>query len=109
MTEQRTEDQLRWEEIRELVEEDGISEEAARLRLQDTDLWLLRPSARFDEDLQGEEGVRQWEQAAMIAETLADTVSNGERTIQASPAMTMLAWDVAARAKEALRRARQRV
>jgi len=33
MTEQRTEDQLRWEEIRELVEEDGISEEAARLRL----------------------------------------------------------------------------
>jgi len=45
----------------------------------------------------------------MIAETLADTVSNGERTIQASPAMTMLAWDVAARAKEALRRARRRV
>ena len=96
------------EQIRELVEEDGISEEAARLRLQDTDLWILRPSARFDEDLQGEEGVRQWEEAAAVAETLADAVSNGERTIQASPAMTMLAWDAAARAAEALRRARQR-
>jgi hypothetical protein len=97
------------EVMRELLEEDGISEEAARLRLQDTDLWILRPSARFDEDLQGEEGVRLWEEAAMVAETLADTVSNGERTIQASPAMTMLAWDAAARAKEALRRARRRV
>ncbi len=96
------------EVMRELLEDEGISEEAARLRLQDTDLWLLRPGARFDEDLQGEEGVRLWEEAADVARTVADAVSNGPGTIQASPAVTMLAWDAAARAEEALRRARRR-
>jgi len=104
--EQRTEDYR--EQIRELVEEDGISEEAAHLRLQDTDLWLLHAGARFDEDLTGEEGVRLWEEAAIVARTVADAVSNGPGTIQASPAVTMLAWDAAARAEEALRRARDR-
>lgn len=97
------------EQIRELVEEDGLNEEEARLRLRDGDLWLLRPSARFDEDLQGEEGVRLWEEAAKVAQTVADAVSNGPSTIQASPAVTMLVWDAAERAEEALRQARQRV
>ncbi len=96
------------EVMRELLEDEGISEEAARLRLQDEDLWLLRPGARFDEDLQGEEGVRLWEEAVDVACTVADAISNGPGTIQASPAVTMLAWDAAARAEEALRRARQR-
>ncbi|MBA2713725.1 MAG: hypothetical protein H0U55_09270 [Rubrobacteraceae bacterium] len=94
--------------MRELIEEEGVSEEVARLRLQDEDLWLLHPGQRFDEDLQGEEGVRLWEEAAMVAQTVADTVSNGPGTIQASPAVTMLVWDVAIRAEEALARARQR-
>ncbi len=67
-----------------------------------------RGGARFDEDLTGEEGVRLWEEAAMVARTVADAISNGPGTIQASPAVTMLAWDVAARAEEALRRARRR-
>ena len=94
--------------IRVLVEDDGISEEEARLRRLDGDLCLLRPSARFDEDLQGEEGVRLWEEAAKVAQTVADAVNNGPGTIPASPAVTMLAWDAAARAEEALRRARER-
>ena len=94
--------------MRELMEEEGVSEEVARLRLQDEDLWLLHPGARFDEDLQGEEGVRLWEEAAQVARTFADGVSNGPGTIQANAAITMLVWDAAARAEEALRRVRQR-
>jgi hypothetical protein len=95
--------------MRELVEEEGLTEEAARLRLRDEDLWVLPPHARFDEELQGEEGVRLWEQAAQMAHTVADAISNGPGTIQASPAVTMLAWDAAARAEEALARARDRL
>ncbi|MBA2715359.1 MAG: hypothetical protein H0U55_17640 [Rubrobacteraceae bacterium] len=94
--------------MRELIEEEGVSEEVARLRMRDEDLWLLHPGQRFDEDLQGEEGVRLWEEAAEVAQTVADTVSNGPGTIQAGPAVTMLVWDAAARAREALRRARRR-
>ncbi len=96
------------EQIRELVEEDGLTEEEARLRLRDDDLWVLYPSLRFDEDLQGEEGVRLWEEAVAVAQTVADAINNGPGTIPASPAVTMLAWDAAARAEEALRRARLR-
>ncbi len=99
-----TEDTMKY-----LVEEAGISEEEARLRLQDNDLWILEPHARFDEDLTGEEGVRMWEEAATVARTVADTVSNGPGTIQANPAITQLVWDANVRAQEALRRARERV
>ncbi len=94
--------------MRELLEEEGVSEEVARLRMRDEDLWLLRPGIRFDEDLTGEEGVRLWEEAAQVAQTVADAISSGPRTIQASPAVTMLVWDAAARAEEALARARRR-
>lgn len=96
------------EEILELIETDGISEEAARLRLRDGDLWLLHPGQRFDEDLQGEEGVSMWEEAATIARAAANLVSEGPGTIRANPAITQLAWDTAERAEEALKRARQR-
>ncbi len=94
--------------MRELIEEEGVSEEVVRLRLQDEDLWLLHPGQRFDEDLQGEEGVRLWEEAAQVARTIADGVSNGPGTIQASPAITMLVWDAVERAEEALARTRRR-
>ncbi len=94
--------------MRQLLEEEGVSEEVARLRMRDEDLWLLRPGIRFDEDLQGEEGVRLWEEAAQVAQTVADAISNGPGSIQASPAVTMLVWDVAARAEEALARAVRR-
>ena len=95
-------------EIRELMEVVGLTEEEARLRLRDADLWLLHPEQRFDEDLQGEEGVRMWEEAAQVARTIADAVSNGPGTIQASPAITQLVWDAHERAEEALERARRR-
>ncbi len=94
--------------MRELIEEEGVSEEVVRLRLQDEDLWPLHPGQRFDEDLQGEEGVRLWEEAAQVARTIADGVSNGPGTIQASPAITMLVWDAVERAEEALARTRRR-
>jgi hypothetical protein len=95
--------------IRELVEEEGLTEEVTRLRLRDADLWVLPPYSRFDEDLQGEEGVRMWEDAALFARNLADAVSNGPGTIPATPAITQLVWDCAERAEEALHRARRRV
>jgi hypothetical protein len=59
--------------------------------------------------LQGEEGVRLWEEAAGAARSIADMVSNGPGTIQANPAITQLVWDAAERAQEALERARERV
>ncbi len=95
--------------MRELLEDEGLTEEVARLRLQDSDLWLLHPGVRFDEDLQGEEGVRLWEEAAAVARTVADSISNGPGTIQANAAITQLVWDAAARAEEALARARGRL
>ena len=94
--------------MKELIQEEGLSEEVVRLRMADEDLWLLRTGQRFDEDLQGEEGVRVWEEAAQAARTVADAVCNGPGTIQASPAITMLVWDAVERAEEALARARQR-
>ncbi|MEJ7816592.1 MAG: hypothetical protein WKF53_15585 [Rubrobacter sp.] len=94
--------------MRELLDEEGLSEEVARLRMRDADLWVLRPGARFDEDLQGEDGVRLWEEAAQVAQTVADAVSNGPGTIQANAAVTMLVWDAAERAEVALARARLR-
>src|SRR5215210_8694631 len=94
--------------MKELIEEEGLSEEVARLRMRDEDLWVLHPGARFDEDLQGEEGVLMWEEAPAVARIIADGVSNGTGTIQAGPAITQLVWDAAERAEEALARARQR-
>ncbi len=98
-----TEDTMRY-----LLDEVGISEEEARLRVENDDLWVLDIGSRFDEDFQGEEGVRAWEEAATLARTLADGISNGPGTIQANPAITQLVWDAADRAQEALRRARER-
>ena len=96
------------EDMRYLTEEIGISEEAARLRLRDDDLWFLDPAMRFDEQLQGEEGVRLWEEAAHYVRLIGEIVANGPGTIEPGPAITQLVWDTAARAEEALRRARLR-
>jgi hypothetical protein len=95
--------------MRGLLEEEGLTEEVARLRLRDRDLWLLHPGARFDEDLEGDEGVKMWEEAAGAAQTIADAVSNGPGTIQANPAITQLVWDAAFRAQVALARAEARL
>ena len=94
--------------MRYLLDEVGISEEAARIRLQDEDLWILDIGARFDDELQGEEGARMWEEAAIIAHSIGNIANNGPGTIQANPAITTLIWDLSARAREALRRAQER-
>ena len=91
-----------------LVEEAGVSEVEAPLKMRDGDLWILHPEQRFAEELEGEEGVRAWEDAELTARNIANTVSNGAGSIQASPALTQLIWDAHARAEEALRRARER-
>ena len=100
MTEEQT--------LKYLMKEIGVTEEEARLKTRDQDLWILDPAMRFDEHLQGDEGVRRWEEAALIVRNIADIVSNGPGAIEAGPAMTQLIWDAAARAEEALRRARLR-
>jgi len=92
-----------------LVEEVGLSEHEARLRLRDPDLWLLQPDQRYDDELQGEDGVRMWEEAVIITHSIGNIVRNGPGTIEANPAITQLVWDLDLRAHEALRRARGRV
>ena len=94
--------------LKYLTEEVGVSEEEARLKMRDADLWLLDPAFRFDAELEGAEGVRHWEEAASFARNVVNIVSNGPDSIQASPAITQLIWDASARAEEALRRARER-
>jgi hypothetical protein len=106
--EERMTEEMSEQIIRELMEVVGLTDEEARLRLRDEDLWLLPPEQRFDEYLQGKEGVRAWEDAAQVAKTLARSVSNGPSTIQANPAVTQLVWDAAERAQRALHRARKR-
>jgi hypothetical protein len=49
-----------------------------------------------------------WEEAATVAQTIADAVSNEPGTIRASPAITMIVWDTAETARDALHRARKR-
>jgi hypothetical protein len=102
MTEQYAED------LRYLTEEVGVPEEVARLRLRDEDLWVLGAGERFDEYLPGEEGVRHWGAAVNVAHVIAENISMGPGSIEANPALTQLSWDAASRAKEALRRARER-
>ncbi len=96
------------QEMEYLVEEVGLSEHAARLRLRDRDLWLLDPGQRYDDELQGEDGVRMWEEAVTITYSIANIVRNGPGTIEPNPAITQLVWDLDLRAQEALRRARRR-
>jgi hypothetical protein len=61
----------------------------------------------FDEDLQGDEGVRQWERAVELVEsfdTLAANTGLGNHAVR-----QLIFWDASARAREALRRARARL
>jgi hypothetical protein len=60
----------------------------------------------FDENLQGDEGVRQWERAVELADSFDTLVAN---TDLGNHAVRQLIWDASARAREALRRARARL
>jgi hypothetical protein len=92
------------EEIRYLVEEEGLTEEEAALRLRDDDLWLLDHAYRFAWE-PGEEDVRQWELAYDFAYALAF----GFNESGAIPdSLRMAFWDMRDRTAEALKRAKER-
>jgi hypothetical protein len=66
----REEKQDRDKTIQHLIEECGISPENAELVMeQDDDLWILSPEQRFV--FEGEQDVRQWEEALAFAEALS--------------------------------------
>ncbi len=85
----------------------GATEEDARLRLRDGDLWILDAHSRFGEELEGEEGVRQWQRVAQLAKAFGELAANN--LDRSNPAATQLIWAAADRAEEALRRARARL
>ena len=87
-----------------LSREASISPHEARLRLADDDLWILEPEVRFG--LEGEEAVHQWTQAVAFMNGLANMAAD---TPMLNDATRQLLWDAAARGREALRRARERL
>jgi hypothetical protein len=95
------------QDLRYLTEWVGVSEEEARLMLRDRDLWIIDPATRYDPELEGEEGVKLWEGVVDLAEGFSELAAN--RVDLTNPAATQLIHDAAVRAKEALRRARERV
>jgi hypothetical protein len=95
------------EDFAHLVGRVGVSEEEARLMMRDDDLWIFDPAFRFGSELEGEEGVRQWEVVAGLAQGFAELADNSIDL--SNPAATQLIGDAAARAEEALRRARARL
>ena len=96
------------DDFKYLIEQYGTTEEEARLRPRDGDLWnFLDPASRFGEEFEGEEGVRLWETAATLAEGLGEFAAN--YLDRMNPAATQLIWDARERAEEALRRAEARL
>lgn len=95
------------QDLRYLTERVGVTEEEARLMLRDEDLWIIDPATRYDPELEGEEGVKLWEGVVNLAEGFAELAAN--RIDLTNPAATQLIHDAAARAREALRRARERL
>ena len=85
--------------------DEGIDAHDAELRLRDNDLWVLDPTMRFGVELEGEAGVEEWREAAKLASAFRDFATNSDHYNYAT---TMLIWDAAARAEEALRRAESR-
>ncbi len=93
------------EQIRYLVDEVGDDLELAVLRVRDGDLWISEPEARhaFGDT---EETVKLWEDAFELVDELAHVAVHLYDTRQ--PAVVQLASDARERAREALRRARER-
>ncbi len=82
----------------------GWTPEEIDLKLLDDDLWLL-PAYMRSEKLEGEEGVRQWEQVAEFTEELYVWALHSNIP---NAAMTQLIMDADVRAREALYRVRKR-
>jgi hypothetical protein len=81
----------------------GASRREAELMLRDDDLWLIHDESRSA--FEGEEAVRQWEEAHRIATHLVHFAIDAS----SNSALLQLAYDAQGRSKEALRRARERV
>jgi hypothetical protein len=92
------------QELTYLTEFVGIEEDEARRMLVDSDLWILEPSMRFA--IEEEEAVRVWKEAADKLGGLAFLCIDGD--IFGNNAITQCIADAEARAREALRRARER-
>jgi hypothetical protein len=104
MSEERT--NTREQEIEYLVEEIGVERRQAEIIMEDDDLWLVDPEARYG--FEGEEAVWQWKEAYKFARALNDGfVAHGRPVV--NHATQQLLHDARERAEEALRRARERV
>jgi hypothetical protein len=88
----------------------GISREEAELLLADDDLWIVEPQRRFP--FAGEEAVREWSKAVTFARFLCEGFAAGpfygELANEFKGAIQQMLWDMEERAKEALRRAKER-
>ena len=87
-----------------MVEEVGLDVEEAWARMQDDDLWLIEPEMRLS--LQDEEAIERLERAGAYLGDLA--MFNASHTTFPDEAMVLL-LDARDRAKEAARRARERL
>jgi hypothetical protein len=88
-----------------LTEKVGTSLEETELMIRDSDLWLLEPEQRYV--LDGEEAVEVWQTAVLKLEALADVAYQAD--VFGNVGVSQLMADNVARAKEMLRRARERV
>jgi Asp-tRNA(Asn)/Glu-tRNA(Gln) amidotransferase B subunit len=95
------------ERTRRLVEEIGVSQREARLILQDDDLWRQHEGGRYP--FEGEQAVREWNQASQLAGELHSMITNLTNLGCSNRAIDQLAAEAQAIAVEALRRARERV
>jgi len=89
------------EQVRYLTEEVGLDLDDARRRLQDSELWLIRPETRLG--LADEEAVEEWGRA------VADLDAAAELFGSYSPATVQAILEGQERAAEAQRRARSRL
>jgi hypothetical protein len=87
-----------------LTEDCGIEQDEAERMLVDDDLWILEPSLRFA--FSDEEALEVWREAVNKLETLANIGYGFE--FFGNEAVTQCIADAEERAREALRRARQR-
>lgn len=80
-------------------------EKEIELRLQDHDLWVYDPASRYE--FEGAEAVRQWEHAARMLHALFEMYFNLYDVEHEALIWTL--GDARDRAKEAARRARERL
>src|ERR687886_14292 len=88
-----------------LAQVEGLSHEESALRFQDNDLWILPPASRWVV-ADPEEAVKEWEQAVVQLEALAEAAICG---LCINESAVMVIRDAAERAYEMLDRSRERL